>query len=89
MEDDVTEFTLADLTRLMRQAAGQDESVSLDGDIIDVAFTDLGYDSLAIIETANLAQRELGVVIPEGEVADAETPRQFLALVSRQIAASV
>jgi act minimal PKS acyl carrier protein len=89
MEHDMTEFTLADLTRLMCQAAGQDESVNLDGDIIDVAFTDLGYDSLAVIETANLAQRELGVVIPEAEVADAETPRQFLALVGRQIAASV
>jgi act minimal PKS acyl carrier protein len=73
----------------MRQAAGHDESVNLEGNIIDVAFTDLGYDSLAIIETANLTQRELGVTIPEADVAEAETPRQFLALVSRQIAASV
>lgn len=84
----MTEFTLADLTRFMRQAAGQDDAVDLDGDIMDVAFTDLGYDSLAIIETANLAQRELGVIIPEAEIADTETPRQFLALVRRQSAAA-
>jgi minimal PKS acyl carrier protein len=84
----MTEFTREDLKHTMEAAAGVDESVDLDGDILDVTFTDLGYDSLAMMETAGLVERKFDLVLPEDDVMAAETPRQFVALVNRQISAS-
>ncbi|WP_369250093.1 acyl carrier protein [Streptomyces sp. R41] len=81
------ELTLADLTRILRQSAG-DEGIDLDGDILDTTFTDLGYDSLALLEAASRVERELGVKLSEETVGEAETPRLFLALVNEPVAAS-
>jgi minimal PKS acyl carrier protein len=78
-------FTLDDLRRVMRECAGEDESVNLDGDIADVAFDDLGYDSLARMETASRVQRELGVALPEEEMADVLTPAEFVAFVNSRL----
>ncbi|MBO3749321.1 acyl carrier protein [Streptosporangiaceae bacterium NEAU-GS5] len=82
-------FTQADLVGYMRRAAGEDESISLDGDIAEVTFADLGYDSLAVMEIASLAERELGVRLPEETMAGVETPQQFVDLVNEQLPASV
>ncbi len=80
------EFTVADLRRVLRQAAGEVED--LDGDILDVDFKDLGYDSLALMETASTVEREHGVRLDESALAEAITPRALLALINRQITAA-
>lgn len=81
-------FTLDDLRRVMRECAGEDESVDLDGDIADVSFDALGYDSLARMETASRVQRAFGVTLPDEEMADIDTPAGFVAFVnSRRIPA--
>jgi|GraSoi013_1_20cm_4_1032433.scaffolds.fasta_scaffold114451_1 act minimal PKS acyl carrier protein len=67
-------FTLDDLRQIMRDCAGVDESVDLDGDIADVEFTELGYDSLALLELASQVQRRLSVVIPDEAVQEMPTP---------------
>jgi acyl carrier protein len=82
------EFTQDDLTRTMRAAAGEDESVDLDGEILDLSFEDLGYDSLAVMETASVVQREFALRIPEEDLSTIETPREFLALVNDRLKAS-
>lgn len=82
------QLTLADLTRILRESAGEDEGVDLDGDILDTTFTDLGYDSLALLEAASRVERELGVKLSEDTVGEAETPRLFLALVNEPVAAN-
>ncbi|WP_432147139.1 acyl carrier protein [Streptomyces sp. bgisy084] len=74
----MTDFTLDDLKRVMRECAGEDESVSLDGDILDLPFEDLGYDSLALLETATRIERERGVSVPEEKLSEAKTPRLLL-----------
>ncbi|WP_067794032.1 acyl carrier protein [Actinomadura formosensis] len=79
-------FTLEDLKAVMRSAAGEDESLNLDGDILGVDFAALGYDSLALMEAASRLQRDLGVELPEEEVADAATPAAFLTLVNDRLA---
>ncbi|WP_329109591.1 acyl carrier protein [[Kitasatospora] papulosa] len=71
-------FTLADLKRVMRECAGEDENVDLDGDILDAPFENLGYDSLALLETATRIERELGVRMPEEVLSGAMTPRLLL-----------
>ncbi|GAA1852158.1 acyl carrier protein [Pseudonocardia ailaonensis] len=71
---------LADLIDALRTAAGADEGVDLDGEVLDVPFPDLGYDSLALLETAAEVQRRFGIVLADELVAEAGTPRRFLDL---------
>ncbi|MEV3932782.1 MULTISPECIES: acyl carrier protein [unclassified Streptomyces] len=76
-------FTLDDLKRVMRECAGEDESsIGLDGNILDAPFEDLGYDSLALLETATRIERELGVRMPEEVLSGARTPRLLLEAVA-------
>jgi act minimal PKS acyl carrier protein len=75
-------FTLDDLKDSLRAAAGEDESIDLDGDILDTEFGELGYDSLAILETASHIERGFGVRLPEDEVGEQQTPRDFVDFVN-------
>jgi act minimal PKS acyl carrier protein len=80
----MSQFTIEDLTRVMREAAGEDDGVSLDGDIATIPFDDLGYDSLALLETASQIEREYGVPLPDGVLADVHTPADFVRLVNER-----
>ncbi|MCQ4044538.1 acyl carrier protein [Streptantibioticus rubrisoli] len=75
---DATEITIDDLKRIMRESAGEDESIDLDGDILEVPFAELGYDSLALLEAAGRITREYGVSLRDDELDGVETPRAFL-----------
>lgn len=82
-------FTLADLVGYVREAAGEDEEFDLNGDIGDTKFTNLGYDSIAMVEVAVLVERELGIKLPgEGTGKDA-TPKEFVELVNELLPAPV
>jgi minimal PKS acyl carrier protein len=81
-------FTIHDLTRLMRKCAGENEEISLDGDIADVAFDDLGYDSLALMETASAIERELKISLPDDLVFEAGTPGSLVAIVNERVLAA-
>ncbi|GLW54340.1 acyl carrier protein [Kitasatospora phosalacinea] len=75
-------LSLEDLVTVLRESAGEDEEVDLSGDIADVPFSDLGYDSLALLETAGRVQRQYGIVLDDEAMAAAETPRLFLTAVN-------
>jgi act minimal PKS acyl carrier protein len=75
-------FALDDLRRILRESAGTSDGVDLDGEILDVAFEELGYDSLALMETATRITREFGVPIGDDAVTTASTPRHLLGLVN-------
>jgi len=77
------ELTLDNLKAILQAAAGADEQVNLDGDILDVEFTDLGYDSIALMETGSRIEREFGVTFNDDAVMSAKTPRDFLAVVNK------
>ncbi|MFI8997840.1 acyl carrier protein [Streptomyces sp. NPDC053542] len=85
--DGTKEMTLDDLKDFLRRAVGEDESVDLEGDITDAALTDLGFDSLAVIDTTSKIEQHYGIKLPEEDTADLTTPRDFLTLVNRQLAA--
>lgn len=85
----MAKFNLDDLRQSLRAAAGEDESIDLNGDILDVEFADLGYDSLAILETASHIERGFGVRLPEDEVGDQHTPRDFVDFVNSVLAEKV
>ncbi|MEU2428114.1 acyl carrier protein [Streptomyces sp. NPDC007861] len=82
----MAEFTLDDLKRILRAGAGVDEQTDLDGDIADTPLADLGYDSLALLETATRIEREYGIQIPDGDLEHRQTPREAVAYVNARLA---
>lgn len=83
----MTEVTIDYLRELMRACAGEDESGRFDGDIAETKFIDLGYDSLALLETAARIKREYGVEIADDEIGDIETPGALIEHVNHKLAA--
>jgi act minimal PKS acyl carrier protein len=73
---------LQDLRRILLECAGADEGVDLDGNILDTEFLDLGYDSLALMETAARITRDYGIPIADEALTAATTPRLLLDLVN-------
>jgi minimal PKS acyl carrier protein len=79
-------LTLDDLKRILREVAGADESVNFDADILDTTFLDLGYDSLALLETGSRIERDFTVALDDETVTGADTPRALLAAINTQLA---
>ncbi|EGX60531.1 phosphopantetheine-binding protein [Streptomyces zinciresistens K42] len=80
------ELTAERLFGILRECAGEEESVTGREGVLDADFTELGYDSLALLETAARVSQECRVEIPEEELADVRTPAAFLAAVNRLLA---
>lgn len=59
------------------------------GDILNVTFEELGYDSLALLEACGLIEREHGIELEDSMLAEANTPRALLAIVNAQLAAQL
>lgn len=76
------QFTLADLIAIMRECAGEEGDVNLDGDVLDTPFADLGYDSLALLETAAVIERQYRIRLADDVVTEARTPRAFVGVVN-------
>ena len=81
----MNEFTIDDLKQVMRESAGEDAAGTLEGDVLDSSFEELGYDSLALMETTSRIERGLSVTLPEEEMADVSTPRDLLAFVNSRL----
>lgn len=77
-------LTLDDLRRIFEDVAGADESVNLDGEIIDMEFAELGYDSIAVLEVVGHIRRQYGISLEEDALADVHTPRSLLDLLHAQ-----
>ena len=54
----------------------------------DVAFTNLGYDSLAVLELSSRVEREYAVSIPDGAALAMRTPGGAVAYVNERLTAS-
>ncbi|MDN3027282.1 acyl carrier protein [Streptomyces sp. S.PB5] len=76
---------LPDLIALLRECAGENEAVDLDGDILDMTFAELDYDSLAVLQTTGRIERDFDVLLDEEAIDDADTPRAYLELVNRAL----
>ena len=81
------QFTLDDLRRVLREGAGTAEGVDLDGDIAGTEFEELGYESLALLETSGRIEREYGVSLDEDVVTAARTPQAFVDAVNARLSA--
>ncbi|GLW63956.1 actinorhodin polyketide synthase acyl carrier protein [Actinomadura rubrobrunea] len=81
-------FTVDDIRRILRECAGEPDSVDLDSDIGSVAFEDMGYDSLARLELAARIQQEFLVAIPDEKVEELKTPDDVVGYVTSRIPAA-
>nr|WP_155073818.1 acyl carrier protein [Streptomyces taklimakanensis] len=77
---------MEELKRILREGAGTDENVDLDGDILDTDFEELGYESLALLETCGRIEREYDISLDDSAVSDARTPRALVDLVNGHLA---
>jgi act minimal PKS acyl carrier protein len=78
-------FTIEDLKRILLEGAGADEGVDLDADILDTDFEELGYESLALLETGGRIEREYGISLDDDIFADNRTPRALVAAINAQL----
>jgi act minimal PKS acyl carrier protein len=79
-----SEFTQQQLIGILRAGAGTPEGVDLEGEILDVPFEELGYESLALLETVGRIERSYGVSLGE-ELPEGLTPRLLLEQVNGRI----
>lgn len=82
----MTTLDLPVLRDILRECAGEDDAADFQRDILDVPFSDLGYDSLALLETASEIQRRFGARLQDDAVTQAQTPRALLDLANRALA---
>lgn len=80
-------MTIDDLRRVLASCAGEGDSATAGEDIHDRDFDDLGYDSLALMETAARIEREYGVHIPDDRITELRTPREVLDFVNGALVA--
>ncbi|MEW2508675.1 acyl carrier protein [Streptomyces sp. NPDC046870] len=82
----MAELTIDRLKDILRISAGEDESEQLAGEIGETTFSELGYDSLALLETAALIKREYGVDITD-DIEHLSTPQAMTDFVNAKVAA--
>ncbi|MGR6974176.1 acyl carrier protein [Streptomyces cynarae] len=84
----VTDLSIDDIRRILIESAGFDGAPDPATDISDIPFEELGYDSLALMESAARIQQEYGIRIPDDEITEVETPRALLDLVNTGLSAA-
>lgn len=80
------QLTINQLRLILRESAGEADGVDLDGDIADTEFTDLGYDSIALLEAGGRIERDRGVKLDDDTITSARTPRELVAAVNERLA---
>ncbi|MER6567952.1 acyl carrier protein [Streptomyces sp. NPDC001093] len=81
-------FTVLELKDTMLSIA-EEIGLDLEGDFLDKPFTDLAFDSLAVLELVTHIQQDFHLAISDDAVADFTTPRDVLDYVNRQLHESV
>ncbi|HEY4021567.1 MAG TPA: acyl carrier protein [Pseudonocardiaceae bacterium] len=80
-------MTMNELCEILIECAGADEATLERGDIAEMEFEDLGYDSLALLETAARIKQRFGVSIPDERIVELGTPGSVLDAVNAALAA--
>jgi act minimal PKS acyl carrier protein len=78
-------MSIEDLRGIFIACAGGDDTDVLHGDISAISFEELGYDSLALIETTATLKRDYGVVIPDEQITKVRTLSELLNLINDRI----
>lgn len=74
-----------DLAKLLRECGAADEAVVVTEHVLDMTFTELGYDSLALLQTTGRVERDLGILLGDEALCDAGTPRILLGMINEAL----
>lgn len=85
----MSQLTLDELKVFLLRSVGDDESIDLSGDIGTTALNDLGFDSLAVIDTTSRLEQHFKIKFSDDDASGLATPQDFLDVVNRQLAPSV
>jgi act minimal PKS acyl carrier protein len=86
----MSELTLSELMEILRESAGADDlgqGVEDSAAYGDVSFDDLGYDSLALLETLSRVERRYGLQLSDDVVDTTQTPNWMLGQVNAAVTA--
>jgi act minimal PKS acyl carrier protein len=75
------DITIDGIRQILLTNSGAPDIAVADADFADTTFDALGYDSLALMESAAAITREHGVRIGDEALYSAKTPRELLAIV--------
>jgi acyl carrier protein len=78
----MSQLTIDELKTVMLRCSGLPDQASVAGDIRDVTFEDLGYDSLAVLEIASAMQRQYKIEISDESIETMTTPGAVLDFVN-------
>jgi minimal PKS acyl carrier protein len=81
-------ITLRELEDILRKCAGEDESAESLEQSPEQPFDELGYDSLALLETYSRIKRDYSVEISEDDLSEVRTPQELVDLVNRRLRAA-
>lgn len=79
------EFTVQDLKRILHEAAGESDGADVDVGTMDTEFIELGYESLALLETGSRIEREFGITLDDSTLFESPTPRALIEAVNAQL----
>ncbi|GAA0341268.1 acyl carrier protein [Actinoallomurus spadix] len=79
------EFTIEDLRRILHEAAGESDGADVDVGTMDTEFIDLGYESLALLETGGRIEREFGITLDDSTLFESPTPRALIEAVNARL----
>ncbi|MEV5985402.1 acyl carrier protein [Streptomyces sp. NPDC052051] len=79
-------MTFDDLKQVITTAVGDGLAEELEESRIAVAFTEIGYDSLAVLEIASQIQRQYGLKIPDEAIEEMDSPQAVLDYVNGRLA---
>ncbi|WP_018547665.1 acyl carrier protein [Streptomyces sp. LaPpAH-108] len=81
----MSRLTIDALRTILVACAGADDDVEFSDEALDVTFEELGYDSLALMESAARIEREYGIELSDDEIDEGLTPRRLLAIVNENL----
>ncbi|MFE9457568.1 acyl carrier protein [Streptomyces californicus] len=79
-------MTFGDLKDIMSRCTGETEDLTEEH--LGLDFTEIGYDSLAILEIASQIQREYGLQIPDEAIEEMNSPQAVIDYVNNSLAAA-
>ncbi|MFJ8107281.1 acyl carrier protein [Streptomyces sp. NPDC096132] len=80
-------ISFEDLKAIMSRCIGELDGQEITENDLGTSFTDLGYDSLAVLEIASQVQREYGLKIPDEAIESMDSPQAVIDYVNTSLAA--
>ncbi|WP_298181177.1 acyl carrier protein [Saccharomonospora sp.] len=82
----MSKFSIEDLNRLLASGATAGGDSEITDSSLAEEFTELGYDSLALLELVSKVEREYGLKLPEDALENMLTPRSTVDYISARLA---